>query len=103
MSATPLPGSQSRPSEPFLRRMFLAHPSAVEESYGEHFAAAAGFGWALLRAGAACLVHALVPSLCEHTASDAVRALHERLSCRAAAARAAKAPARRLDASRSRG
>jgi hypothetical protein len=65
-----------------IDRVFLDHPRRVGESYGEHALVAARFGAALLIAGLACLVHAVIPSLFTHTASDTVRRLHARLSRR---------------------
>ena len=35
--------------------MFLNHPRAVEESYGEHFVMASGFGLSMIAAGHASL------------------------------------------------
>lgn len=74
-----------------LRRLFLDHPDAVGETYGEHFAAASGFGLRLLTAGLACLVHAAIPALYPTTASRTVAALHARLTQRSAPAPAAHA------------
>ncbi len=65
-----------------LRRWFLDHPHAVDESYAEHGAVAAGYGLALIGAGLACMVHALVPALFETTASRTVRRLVSRLGAR---------------------
>ena len=61
------------------QRAFTEHPASVGESYGEHMAAAGGFGRDLVLAGFACLVHALLPFLFERTASAAVTDLHERM------------------------
>ncbi|HYE50209.1 MAG TPA: DUF6356 family protein [Azospirillaceae bacterium] len=68
-----------------IRRLFNDHPASVGESYGEHMAAAGGFGLRLVLAGLACLVHAVLPFLFERTASDAVRALYRHMAARAAA------------------
>ncbi|WP_207791521.1 DUF6356 family protein [Sandaracinobacteroides saxicola] len=62
-----------------LRTLFIDHPRDVGESYAEHAAVAAGFGWALARASAACFVHALIPGLCRTTGSRAITALHARM------------------------
>ena len=62
-----------------LRRLFTEHPASVGETYGEHLRAAAGFAFTLLRAGCACLLHALLPFLCVHTGSRAVERLHDRM------------------------
>jgi len=57
----------------------MDHPKSVGESYTEHMAVAAGFGWDLLRASACCFVHALVPGLFQTTGSDIIRDLHGRM------------------------
>ena len=59
-----------------LERLFVAHPRSVGETYAEHFVVAARFGFSMLRGGFACLVHALVPALCERTGSATVKALY---------------------------
>lgn len=59
--------------------MFTAHPRSVGESYFAHLRAAMGFGFALLGAGFACLVHGLLPFLCTRTGSDAVARMHDRM------------------------
>jgi hypothetical protein len=61
------------------RRLFIDHPASVNESYLEHMGMAGGFGWALLKASAACFLHALVPGLCERTGSNLIRELHGRM------------------------
>lgn len=76
-------------------RLFLDHPRSVGESYLEHQRHAFGFGVALLAAGLACLVHAVVPGLCVRTGSEAIKQLHERMVVnRAAPARQRVAPLR---------
>src|SRR5215475_6901780 len=62
-----------------LDRWLLAHPRSVGESYFEHQRIALGFAASLLRAAAACFLHALVPSLFERTASRTITDLHERM------------------------
>ena len=71
-----------RPSQSAFERVFLAHPASVDESYFQHMRFALGFAGALAVAAGAALVHALVPALCETTASRKVRALHARLGAR---------------------
>jgi hypothetical protein len=66
-----------------LRRVFLSHPQAVDESYGEHFLFALGFAARLLGAGLAALVHAVIPCLFETTASRMIREMHDRIANRA--------------------
>jgi hypothetical protein len=65
-----------------IRQWFLAHPASVGESYSEHFGVAARFGFAMLRGGIACLVHALFPALFERTGSGAVKALYSEMVAR---------------------
>lgn len=71
-----------------IDRLFLRHPRALGESYAAHAGAAGRFGLAMIVAGLACLVHAVVPALFTSTGSDAVRRLHARLGARRAAAHA---------------
>ena len=44
-----------------FNRLFTDHPASVDETYGQHFVAAAGFGFRMIWGGIVCLVHALVP------------------------------------------
>ena len=61
-----------------LSRVFLAHPRSVGESYLKHMGVALSFGWRLVLAGLACLVHAFIPCLFERTASGMIERLHAR-------------------------
>jgi hypothetical protein len=63
-------------------RLFLDHPRAVGETYGEHMGVAARFGARLIVAGAACLVHAFVPALFTRIGSTAVKALYGEMKSR---------------------
>jgi Family of unknown function (DUF6356) len=64
----------------FLRksfcRWFLDHPASLNETYWEHLRIAFGFGGALFRAGAACLIHAVFPASFTTAASRSVDRLH---------------------------
>ncbi len=62
-----------------FQRLFMSHPRAVGESYGQHFGTALSFAGPLLLAGLACLVHAFAPGLFERTASATVDELHARM------------------------
>lgn len=62
-----------------IKRFFTGHPRSVGETYGEHLQTAAGFGAALLIAGMACLVHAVIPGLFVKTGSTAIARLHGRM------------------------
>ncbi|MEZ5751145.1 MAG: DUF6356 family protein [Paracoccaceae bacterium] len=65
-----------------IQRLFLDHPSSVDESYLEHARFAAGFaGWLALAAMAAA-VHAVLPFAFEKTASQIIRRLHARIENR---------------------
>lgn len=67
-----------------LGKYFVDHPASVGESYSEHLATAAGFGISMVAGGLACIVHSLVPGLCERTASGIVRDLYLRMEGRRA-------------------
>lgn len=69
-----------------MLKPFTSHPEAVGETYGEHLTVAWSFGFTLLGAGLACLVHGLLPFAFERTGSNTVRQLHDRLSRRCALA-----------------
>jgi hypothetical protein len=59
------------------------HLEETGETYGEHFAAASGFGLKMIAGGLGCLIHAFVPFLFERTGSDTVRRLNSTLCKRA--------------------
>lgn len=65
-----------------LNALFLAHPASVDESYGEHFRFATRFAFWLALAALAAAVHAVIPALCETTASRILRRLHARIENR---------------------
>jgi len=62
-----------------IQRLFLQHPRTVGENYGEHFAAASGFGFSMIFGGLACVVHGLIPGVFVTTGSDTVCRLHDRM------------------------
>ena len=66
----------------FLDRWFLAHPATVNETYLQHMRFAFGFAFWLMVAGGAALVHAIIPALCETTASRILGRLHARITAR---------------------
>jgi uncharacterized protein DUF6356 len=72
-AAVPVP----RPG--LLDRAFLAHPRSLGEGYWQHQQRALGFGMAMLAAGVACVIHAIVPLLFAKTASSTIMRLHERM------------------------
>ena len=74
---------QSHPTRnSLLDRWFLAHPASVEETYFQHMRFAFGFAFWLIAAGLAALVHAVIPALCETTASRILRKLVARMDAR---------------------
>ena len=62
--------------------LFTEHPATVGETYWQHLRFAARSGSAMVAAGSACLVHALLPFLFMSTASRTVRTLSERMERR---------------------
>lgn len=76
-----------------LRQNFTEHPASVGETYGEHFRVAASCAGSLAIAAGAAAVHAVVPSLCQKTASRRISALHDRMTSGARGANAAAARA----------
>lgn len=77
-------------------RPFTEHPASVGESYRQHLGTAAAFGWRMIFAGCACVVHGLLPFLFVHTGSDTISGLNERLLARHRRAPGAMADANRL-------
>ncbi len=65
-----------------FQRLFVTHPASVNESYLQHQRVALSFAAPLLTAALAATVHALIPGLCQRTASDIVRDLNKRLEKR---------------------
>ena len=65
-----------------IHQWFAQHPRSVDESYAEHFLAAARFGLVMLSGGAACLAHALVPALFERTGSRTIKRLYAEMVAR---------------------
>ncbi|HEY4115173.1 MAG TPA: DUF6356 family protein [Rhizomicrobium sp.] len=69
--------------------LFSDHPRSVGETYIEHMGSAFSFGWRMLVAGVACLLHGLFPFLFVKTGSTTVRHLHDRMITHRSRARAA--------------
>ncbi len=63
-----------------IRSKFTKHPATVGESYGEHFVAAMGFSIGMFRGAVCCALHAIFPFLCERSGSEAITALHDRMT-----------------------
>lgn len=80
-----------------FRKLFLAHPADVGESYGEHLRTAGGFGLRMMAGGAACLVHAIVPAWFATRGSDTIASLHRRMVANRARQRDAAVEMRTVD------
>lgn len=62
-----------------ISALFTDHPASVNETYFQHMRMSGTFGWHLLRASAACFVHALLPFLFKSTGSGIINDLHGRM------------------------
>ena len=74
--------SQSPTRRNPLAALFLDHPATVDETYFQHMRFASGFAFWLGAAALAALVHAVIPALCETTASRILKRLHARIESR---------------------
>ena len=59
-----------------IDKLFLDHPRSVGEGYFEHLRFASRFSAGLFIAAAAALLHAVIPCLCEKTASNRIKELY---------------------------
>ena len=69
-----------------VHQLFLEHPRSLGMSWARHGAGAVVIGATLVGAGAACLVHALVPGWFTQTAGKTVARLHDHMTRRKAGA-----------------
>ena len=69
-----------------LGRLFRDHPATLGMSWAEHGIGAVAIGARMVGAGAACMVHAIVPGWFTETAGRTVVELHERMNRRKAGA-----------------
>jgi uncharacterized membrane protein len=74
--------SHSSPRKNPLATLFLDHPATVDETYFQHMRFAFSFAFWLGTAALAALVHAIVPAMCETTASRILKRLHARIESR---------------------
>ena len=58
------------------------HLNMVDESYGAHFQVASTTGFAMISAGVACFLHALVPAVFPDRASETINQLNARMAKR---------------------
>lgn len=61
---------------------FTDHPHAVGETYRQHLGVATRFGFAMILAGLASVIHGLCPWLFQTTGSRTVKRLYNRLTGR---------------------
>lgn len=62
-----------------IEKLFIDHPSSVDETYFEHMQMASSFGISMVLGGLACIVHGLLPFAFETTGSKTIRRLHGRM------------------------
>ena len=74
--------SRSTTRSNLVATIFLDHPASVNETYFGHMRFAFGFAFWLGVASLAALVHALIPALCETTASRILKRFHARIMSR---------------------
>ncbi|EQB15277.1 MAG: hypothetical protein K0R64_3153 [Novosphingobium lindaniclasticum] len=77
-----------------LKRLFVDHPRAVDESYTQHWLVANRFGLRMVIAGLGTMLHGFVPGLLTHAGSDMVRKLHGEMTRRQARSAVQGGPAR---------
>ena len=78
---------RSRPAATPFALLFCDHPREVGETYFQHMAASAGFGFKLMRLAGAAFAHALVPGVHKATVSTAIRSMARDMGGRAEEAR----------------
>ena len=69
-----------------MRRLFTEHPRSLGMSWAGHGVGAAKIGCELLGAGAACLIHAVVPGFFTQTAGKTVTNIYDEMRRRKAGA-----------------
>ncbi|NUQ19010.1 MAG: hypothetical protein HOP95_11280 [Sphingomonas sp.] len=69
-----------------MRRLFVEHPRSLGMSWSEHGVGAVVIGATLVGAGAACLIHAIVPGWFTQTAGKTVERMHDHMLRRKAGA-----------------
>ena len=68
--------SRQRPATRSLDRLFVEHPRSLGMSWASHALGAVRISGELIAAGAACLVHALVPGWFTETAGRTVTRIY---------------------------
>ena len=67
-------------------RLFVEHPKSLGMSWASHGVGAVRIGGELIAAGAACIIHAIVPGWFTQTAGRTVTRMHEHMVSRKAGA-----------------
>ncbi|MCL6729542.1 DUF6356 family protein [Sphingomonas hankyongi] len=76
-----MPLNQTIESEPkgLVQRLFTEHPRSLGMSWAGHGLGAVKIGAELIGAGAACIVHAIVPGWFTQTAGKTVERMHDHM------------------------
>ena len=61
------------------QKILFEHPASVGEGYFEHMRFASTFAFGLFVAAGAAVIHALIPCLCEKTASNKIKELYGKI------------------------
>ena len=69
--------SSNSKNQTVLKKLFIAHPKSVNETYFEHLVHAMGFSLRMMTGGLACLIHGVLPFLFVATGSRAINDLHD--------------------------
>lgn len=76
----------SRAGSGMAHRLFIEHPRSLGMTWAGHGAGAIAIGVKLIAAGAACLVHALVPGWFTQTAGKTIAGMYDHMQRRRAGA-----------------
>jgi hypothetical protein len=68
------------------KQLFVAHPEALNESYGQHFSHAMRYSGRMFAASLCAFTHAIFPFLFEKTASNMVKKMYADMTSRGATA-----------------
>ncbi len=65
-----------------MQKILFDHPASVDEGCFEHMLFASKFAFGLFIAAGAAIIHAVIPCLCEKTASNKITELYSRINNR---------------------
>jgi hypothetical protein len=77
-------GRRTDPMPNPVKSLFMAHPEALNESYGQHMGHAMSYAGRLFAAAFCAFVHGLFPFLFEKSASNAIRSMYGEMTARGA-------------------